>query len=188
MGTATEVSICNSALLLNGGNEVTSLSEDSTEAKLCSSIYTDEKQSLLQSYPWRFSISMADLGGPVVTAPLFKWKYQYQLPSDFLRLLQMEEEAEYEIYGDKIYTDNSTCKIIYQANVTEQKMPAYFIVVLKMRMATLLSMSLHEDSTKFQLFEAAAQKEMMRARAVDSQQQISKQIPQKNFTFLNVRG
>lgn len=186
--TATEVSICNGGLLLVGADDINSFSDNTTEAKLCNSIYTDTKKILLQYHPWRFSLAQIDLGGALVSEPLFNWKYQYQLPADFLRVLYIKDDADYEIFGTKIYTDNTTCQIVYQSNVSESVMPAYFIRCLQFHLAKIFSLSLQEDLDKMSMFDRAADKETARARSIDSQQQPNKAISLVNYTLLNVRG
>jgi hypothetical protein len=184
----TSVGICNTALLMVGADEINSFSDNTTEAKLCSSVYADTKKTLLQYHPWRFSLKQVDLGGELVTDPLFKWQRQYQLPADLLRVISMEDDGDYEIYGDKLYTDVSPCRIVYQMNMTENKMPSYFIRCLNFHLARIFAISLQEDSGKMEMFDRAADKETARARSIDAQQQPNISIPEKNFSFLNVRG
>jgi len=184
----TDVAICNAALIMVGADDINSFSDDTVESKLCRSVYTTTKQALLQRHPWRFSLKQADLGGALVSEPLFKWNYKYQLPPDLLRVIALEQEEEYEVFDRNIYTNASPCKIIYQVNVSESTMPAYFIKCLHHELAKLFSMALQEDEGKMQLFERAADKEVARARSIDSQQQPNMKIPERNFTLLNIRG
>ncbi len=184
----TNISICNSALILVGADEINSFSDATAEAKLANSVYTDTKQTLLQYHPWRFSLKQKDLGGALVTTPTFDWKYQHQLPSDLLRVIHLYGNDDYQIFGDKIYTNNSTCKMVYQADVLESEMPSYFIKAFQFQLARLFSMSLQEDINKMQAFDQAADKEMMRAKNIDSQQQPNQKIPDTNYSMLNIRG
>lgn len=171
-----------------GANDINSFSDNTNEAKVASSIYEDTKLTLLQSHPWRFSLVQADLGGALTTEPLFKYKYQYQLPADLLRIIELDGNMDYEIFGDKLYTDSSVCRIVYQFKVSESKMPNYFKRALQFELARIFSMSLQEDAVKMTVFDTAAQKELVRARSIDSQQQPNKFISEVNYSMLNVRG
>lgn len=185
----TDISIVNGGLVMVGADDITSFTDNTLEARLAKSIYTDTKQTLLQYYPWRFSLKQLDLGGALVGEPLFtKWRYRYKLPSNTLRIIALENEEDYEVFEDEVYTNASPCRIIYQFKVTEPEMPSYFIRALQFHLARIFSISLQEDANKMKLFEQAADKETARARQIDSQQQPNPSIPERNFSLLNIRG
>lgn len=184
----TDIGICNAGLIMVGADEINSFSDNTFEAKLANSVYTETKETLLQYYPWRFSLKQKDLGGALSAPPEFKWDYQYQLPSDCLRIIQLQYEENYEIYGRQIYTNASPCKIIYQRNVSEPDLPSYFVRSLQFHLARIFAMSLQEDPNKWTIFDRAADKETARARQLDAQQQPNQRIPDIAFSALNVRG
>lgn len=184
----TDVKICNAALIMVGADEINSFVDNTNEAKICSAVYLDTKQTLLQYHPWRFSLRQLDLGGELVADPLFKWERQYQLPADLLRVISLENDADYEIYQDKIYTNVNPCRLVYQYKVPEGKMPSYFVRCLQFQLARIFSISLQEDSGKMTMFDNAADKETARARSIDAQQQPNVSIPERNYSFVNVRG
>lgn len=184
----TDISICNSGFIMIGADEINSFSDATAEAKLANSVYTTTKETLLQYHPWRFSLAQKDLGGALVGTPPFGWKYKYQLPADLLRVISVDGNPDYEVYDDNIYTNENTCKIVYQRKVSEADMPSYFVRCLNFHLARIFTMSLQEDSGKMQLFDQAADKETARARSIDSQQQPNRKIPDNNYTLLNIRG
>lgn len=184
----TSISVCNTALVIVGAEEINTFDDATTEAKLANSVYTDTKNSLLQAHPWRFSLKQVDLGGRLTDIPEFDWSYQFQLPPDALRVIAMKDSADYEIYQDKLYTDQTEADIIYQADTSESDMPSYFIRCLQYQLAKLFAISLQEDTSKMQLFEKLADKEITRARNIDAQQQPNTKIPAVNFSLINVRG
>ena len=184
----TDKSLCNSALLLIGAEEINSFDDNTLSAKLAKQLYATTKDSVLQSFPWRFSLKQKDLGGRLVAQPIFDWQYQYQLPADLLRMIAMQDDRPYEIYGDKIYTDELACKIIYQVKTDEAEMPAYFQRALEFQLARLFAMSLQEDMQKANLFDSLAQKEIVKARGIDSQQQPNSFISDVTYSTINVRS
>ena len=186
--TTTGVSICNSALLMVGSDDINSFEDATIEAKVCKSIYEDTVQLLLQLHPWRFSLKQRDLGGKLSTDPEFKWANRYQLPSDMLRVIAIQGNVDYEIFGDMLYTDAGTAKIVYQARPDEQDMPSYFVRALQFHLASIFTLSLQEDARKAGAFDARADKETVRAKSIDTQQQTASSIPEENFSLLNVRG
>jgi len=69
-----------------------------------------------------------EIGYPVVTAvtPNHKWTYQYYLPSDFIRLINVYEQWDsdavdyrWQRHGNKILTDYSTVNINYVYKVSD---------------------------------------------------------------------
>lgn len=185
----TDVSICNTSLIMVGADEINSFSDNTAEAKLANSVYTDTKNTLLQYHPWRFSLLQKDLGGELVDTPLFdNWQYKYQLPPDLLRVISLEDDEDYEIFEDALYTNVSPCRVIYQRKAAENELPSYFIRCLNFHLARIFSISLQEDPAKMQMFDNAADKETARARNIDAQQQPNISIPDKNYTLVNIRG
>ena len=90
----SDVSVCNEALLLLGDKTISSLSDTSTEGKICNAMYDSCRQDLLRKHPWNFAIervSLAALGA----APEFRYDYQYQAPSDCLRLLTVHDTTNW---------------------------------------------------------------------------------------------
>lgn len=183
----TDVSVCNGALIMVGANDINTFADNTIEAKLCSSIYKDTKKTLLQYHPWRFSLIQKDLGGALTAEPEFEWDYKYQLPSNLLRIIRMEKDADYEIFGEALYTNQRTAKIIYQIEPSEEDLPSYFLRALQFHLARIFSMSLQEDVNKMNIFERAADKETARARQLDAQSQPNMKIPEKNYSTINVR-
>src|SRR5690606_7797987 len=107
------VSICNMALGELGINAITSLDQATADARLCNRFYEQTRDEVLRAHPWNFAIKRVNLSA-ISTAPVFGWLYQYQLPSDYLRLIQLngweeDEQADrWEIEADKLLTDETT--------------------------------------------------------------------------------
>lgn len=99
----TDVDICNRALLVLGSQRtISSLTQDSVEAKACNLIYTNARDDLLRMAPWDCALKTANLtyitsipGTPENTSnpttlwqpgqPRPPWAYEYQYPVDCLR-------------------------------------------------------------------------------------------------------
>ena len=90
MGT-TKVNICNSALAKVGATRISSLDDDKKQARLCKELYTIITQQMIESHPWNFAISRVEVAA-VVAAPAFGFSYQFQVPSDCLRILNLQDD------------------------------------------------------------------------------------------------
>lgn len=182
----TDISICSTALVMVGANSISSFTEASREAEVAYQVYPIELQSLLTENPWRFSIRYEQLS-QLIETPLYGFKYAYQLPPDLLQLRSISTYGPYELFENKLFSDEETCQVEYQFRPLEAKFPAYFVDVLLKRLASVFAASLMEDESKMQLFEGLADKRLRRAKLIDSQQQPSKAIRDGNFVLINAR-
>ena len=184
---STAISICSAALLMLGADEITSFDETSREAKLCASLYPTTRDELLQSYPWRFALGQATLG-QLTSNPLFGYQYAYQLPADTLRVIAVEDGAPYRLYENRLYCDSPAVRIVYLFRPTEERLPAFFVRTLELKMAEILAVALHEDLNKSRMMEQKARDQMVRARSTDAQQQTPAEPMFGNFSLVTARG
>jgi hypothetical protein len=186
----TDVSVCANALLMVGAEIISSFTEGSKEANVCSGLYPTTRDTLLQSYPWRFSIGEATLARLAATPNLDDWQYAYQLPTHpkCLRVITAEGNINYAIFEDKLYCNQTAVKIYYQFQPDEQQMPSYFLQCLQFEMASILSIALFEDENKATLFENKLGRWERKARAIDSQQYPSRGLPNGSYVITGVRS
>ena len=77
----TDVTICSHALTLLGENTISSFSDGTVQANVCSELYPDIRDMLLTMYPWSFTLAKVDLQRSS-TSPTNEWTYAYVIPSD----------------------------------------------------------------------------------------------------------
>lgn len=144
MASSTE--ICNRALTLIGQEPIITLDDSSKTSRLCKRFYESELEGLLRSYPWTFAIRRVQLGREAET-PVFGFSYQFVLPSDCMRILDVSVlEDEYKIENNRILTNDEAVKLRYVAKVTAaNQFDAQFIEVLALRLAILMCQDLTAD-------------------------------------------
>ena len=184
---ASALSICSSALLMLGADEITSFAETSREAKLCANLYPVTRDELVQMYPWRFAVGQITLAR-LATAPLFGYQYAFQLPADLLRIISTEFGTDYRVFENRLYANSDTLRLTYLFRPQEAAMPAYFVRALELRLAEILALALQEDTTKHRLLADRAKEQTIRARAIDAQQQSAVQLDEQNFLLTAVRN
>lgn len=151
---ASKVDICNSALRKLGVERINSLTEDNSRAKICNDRYDILRDEALRSHPWKFAIKRTTAAA-VPTAPLFDWEKQFQLPSDCLRVLRVNDDyAKWSQEGDKILTNDTSCKIKYISRVAESMFDSSFVEVLAFRMALDMCYTLTQNATREQVIQA----------------------------------
>lgn len=91
---ASETSICNQALVKCGAARITSLQDDTKQARALSAIYAVKRDAELAANPWTFAIKRAQIPASS-TAPAFGWAYAYPLPSNYLALVEVGEDYSF---------------------------------------------------------------------------------------------
>ena len=113
------VQIVNNALIKIGASAILTLTENSEAARAANLIYEQIRDACIRDHVWNFAIRRVELAQNS-TAPAFEFSYQYNLPSDCLRVLRMEDMGMYyKIEGGKLLTDEGTAKILYLARVED---------------------------------------------------------------------
>ncbi len=116
---ASTVDICNGALNQLGATTILSLTEDSKNARLCNSRFTQVRDAVFRSHPWNCLQKRVELAADT-TAPAWGFSYAYTLPADCLRLLRiLDYDSNYKVEGRKILSNTSTMKILYVARITD---------------------------------------------------------------------
>lgn len=160
---ASQVEIANRALTKIGEARILSLTDDLEAARVVSSLWDIVRDSELRARNWNFSLTRASLPA-LVTTPAWGFYYQYQLPSDCLRVIQVDEffpgpsmsdyrnrsEAQYQIEGGKILTDLAApLKIRYVARIEDTgSWDAAFVEVFACKLAVEVCERLTQSNTK----------------------------------------
>lgn len=85
---ASEVGIANEALLHLGETaSIASFSENSFQAELCKRFYPTTRDSLLEMFPWSFSLKRARPA--LIESTINQWSYSFSLPADCIRILSV---------------------------------------------------------------------------------------------------
>jgi hypothetical protein len=195
---ASDIDICNTGLFLVGADEITSFQDDTREAKISNVIYETTKQALLSCHIWNFSLKFAELAGTTLASTAaaydFDYKYEYTLPSDFLRMAKTDDlnnslyDHPYEIVGKKLYTNASPVNIQYQSSgINESTFPAPFQRAFELELAKLYAASLLQDETQVELWSKLARDALMKAKTIDASDDPGEGIDPKNFPLTTVR-
>lgn len=117
---ASDLEICNSALIKCGVEQIASLNDLNKRAKLCKSQYERSKLKLLREGNWNFAIKRVSLTGLLTPVPVFYFDQFFDLPSDFIKLINVTSSStsdsfatayskgtiEHKIEGNRIATSN----------------------------------------------------------------------------------
>jgi hypothetical protein len=162
---ASSVDIANRALTKLGQSRITALDQDTNNARVINAVYDTLRDAELRAHVWSFAITRASLA-VLADAPLYQYSYQYQLPSDCLRLLEIEhfspsnlndyitrDDTNYKIEGNKILTNaNAPLNIRYVKREEDtQQYSSDFVEAFACRLATECAETLTNSTSKRQL-------------------------------------
>lgn len=173
---SSEVKICNSALIKVGAEMITALSDDNKRARACNEQFAKCRDEVLSSHPWNFTIARAEFSQTVNT-PAWNWTYEYAIPSDVLRILEIDTSAPWAVEvnpvsGSKVVvTDSSDCFAKYIRKTTDTTLwTPYFDEVLATRLAADLAYHLVQSTTLMQTLTDLYMRMLAQARSFDAQE------------------
>ena len=166
---ASIVDICNGALNQLGATTILSLTEDSKNARLCNSRFTQVRDALFRTHPWNCLQKRIQIAADS-TAPAWGFKFAYTLPADCLRLLKiLDYDSNYKVEGRKVLSNTETMKILYISRVTD---PNEYDELLRETLSASLSadiaFAVTSNNTTSQNMYQLYQEKLKDARFVDS--------------------
>ncbi|MEM5429397.1 hypothetical protein [Cupriavidus oxalaticus] len=168
----TAVTICSNALLELGGDPINSLTEGTKMARLCANLYPSTRDDVLRAHYWKCATKRLVLS-PLQAAPAWGWSYQFKLPGDWIRTIQIGENGcpdEFEQEGLNLLMGVQTCKIKYVfRNEDEASWTRNLIRQMEIEMAARLAYAVTKSTTVRDSKLQEALMHLKMARAVDGQ-------------------
>lgn len=156
---AGKVEIANRALTKLGAERILLLTDPSKEARVMNSMFDTVFDAELRRHRWKFALKRATLPA-LVAAPEWGYSYAYQLPSDFLALVQvndyylrgLKQKTLWTIESGQILTDlPAPLKVRYVRRVDNLLLlDPLFVEVLSCKLAYEACETLTQSSTKKQ--------------------------------------
>lgn len=163
---ASNVAIANLALTKLGDLRILNLTDNTKPAREVNAVFDMTRDYLQRRFSWRYCIKRANLAADSGT-PLWDWSYQYQIPTDCLRILQVGQYyptpdlsdlistggQEYVLEGKYILSNQAgPLKLRYLSRVTD---PVQFDTAFDMAFSAYLAYLVAEPLTA-----SAEQKQM----------------------------
>jgi hypothetical protein len=163
---ASNVAIANLALTKLGDLRILNLTDNTKPAREVNAVFDMTRDYLQRRFSWRFCIKRANLAADTST-PLWDWSYQYPIPTDCMRILQVGQwypspdlsdlistgGQEYVLEGKYILSNQAgPLKLRYLSRVTD---PVQFDAAFDMAFSAYLAYILAEPLTA-----SAEQKQM----------------------------
>lgn len=163
---ASQTEIANRALSKIGASRILDLSDDTKEARAVTAAWNVLRDAELRIRSWNFAMQRTTLPA-MEDDPAWGYALQYQLPSDCLRIVQVNDvywaqglvnyrnsdTSMYKLEGNKILTDvPAPLKLRYIKRVEDTtQWDAAFVEVFACRLAAELCEEITDSTTKRQL-------------------------------------
>lgn len=189
---ASKVQIANRALQLVGAKRITSLDEDSRNARAVNAAYEPIKLAELRKHPWVCAVRRAQLAASSTT-PAFTKTNAFPLPSDFIRLLPPDPEVnfadlDWEIEGRSVITnDDAPLNIRYIYDITDtNEMDALLREVIAAKLAEAICEEITQSNSKIATATLAYNTAIAEARRVNAIEKPSQKPPEDEW--VTIRG
>jgi len=176
------VTIANSALTKLGASLISSLDEESKEARLCKNRIYEVCDLVLRSHSWNFATKRIGLA-PLVTAPAFDYDYQFKLPLDCLRVLMVKpQEEDYRLEGGCILANVNHLDIVYIGKITDINLiDPCCREVIACYLAYDISYALTQTAQVQQQLYALYESKLRQAKSIDAKEDPSRELEANLF-------
>lgn len=175
MTMATGVSICSNALLMLGAQTINDFADQDNldRAKLCANLYPTVRDDMLRAHPWNCCVKRAVLA-PDAVAPSFGYDQSFELPADFMRVLEVGAngcQIDYLVEGRTIQANTTALELRYVfRNDVENTWDAHLVKLVTLAMAAAMAYPVTQSAAMQQTMEQKLETSLRRARSVDGQE------------------
>lgn len=169
--STSNISIANRALTMLSVDRIIAIPGTTEQGRKIHAIFEDTRDALLEEHNWNFAIKERQLSLLSETPIMDAWSLIYQLPSDCIRVLELEGDYPFAIYGNKLYTNSDDARIKYVSRETDpSKFSKGFVKALASKLAAELSFGFTENATLATNLDAVASRDLKEAKWSDSQE------------------
>lgn len=172
----SEVALVNNALALVGADFITSLTQSTKSAVTANQIYPGVRDAVLRAFTWNCAEQHVILA-PLGSTPPFKWAYEFQLPSDCLRVVSLENDPEYKVSQRKILANTNALYLTYIYRLTDvAQFDPLLSSAIEARLASELAFPLVESKSLRDDMWAMYTTKLREAKGVDSREKSSSEF------------
>lgn len=189
--------VINNGLRIVSANLIADPDEDTESARQAKAVYDQIVRSELENHAWFFAKTQTALPANA-GAPLFKFNHAYNLPADFVRLVELDGKwvfsavrhidvnpvPVYELHGRAILTDlTAPLNIAYLRDVSSDPTAwtPLFGNAVSAALAVALAMPLTKSEGMVALAEKLYQKELARAKKSNAIQMPPQNMPDNSW-------
>jgi len=149
-----KIDICNAALARLGEARIQALTDGNTAGRACTLLYPLALEEMLRGHRWNFATKRAVLTR-LVEDPLFGPAYAYTLPTDCVRVLEVNDVSgsgpagqQWEIEDGKLLCDDDEVRVLYIRRIEDSNvLDALATEALVLLLAAKLAPAIQGGST-----------------------------------------
>lgn len=116
---ASTIDIINRGLTYIGDATIASMADPTPNAEKVRRVWPESRDTVFRDGLWKCLQKRVALAR-LADAPAFGFKYQFKLPTDFIRVVRLHpEHLNWQVEGEKILTDESALSLAYIARITD---------------------------------------------------------------------
>jgi hypothetical protein len=169
MTTWDKLAICNLAFNVLNKNAVDDLVNSGEFTNSASRAFDLLYPSTISSKSWRFATKTQLLNLLPTPPPVTRWRYQFQMPSDYLAAVRTYPPMDFNIFQDKLYANNRIINFEYRFLPDPTHLPAYFVHYFAIILAAWFAKAVCEDDKLSAALQQEAQIQLGEALFTDSQ-------------------
>lgn len=169
---ASVVDIANQALIRVGDDSIVSLSDATERARAVNSSWPFVRQEVLRAHSWNAATTRTKLAA-LASAPSWGFTTRYQLPSDCLKLLEVDTTTDWRVEGREILTDaTGQLSIRYLKDETDTEVyDGALTEAMVLRLAAEVAMRLTDSRTKAEQLLIEYEDRVTEAKILDGEEQ-----------------
>lgn len=126
--------------------------------------------STISGKSWRFASKIQLLNVLIAPPPISRWRYQLQIPSDYLAAIRTYPTIDFQIYENQImYTNTRVVSLEYRCLPDPTKLPPYFVHYFAIVLAAWYADTVANDEKLAAKLLGEAQDQLGEALFTDSQ-------------------
>jgi hypothetical protein len=178
---ASDIDIASNALQLIGDLPINSFDDPGAGAAVAKALYSDTLLAMLTRTYWTFTLKKQTLNR-LSSTPLNEYQYEFQIPTDAIKILKVYPRSNYKIYQDRIYTQQSSLDIDYVFKPDTSLLPPHFVLAFTYKLASDFALAVTDSENKNAIFEEKFRLAMAEAYAADAQGNPQTPIMDQPFT------
>lgn len=189
----TDTDLANAALAYLGEMPISSIDDPASKpARMCRQFAREAMNEVLRMHRWNRATKRGYLARDVV-APLGGFSYAYLMPTDCLRVMEVnddeyrESNEHYELEGRRLLTNDEAVTLRYVAEIQIADADPLLAQAMALRLAAKVCVGLTGSAEKFTLMMNLFGKALAEARQVDAQECGSRENPSWTRIFSRSR-
>lgn len=171
-----KVELCNLALYTVGAAPITSYDEETQNGGIVRTFYPEVKKRVLRENPWNCAMKRAELA-QTVSDPEFGYSYSYQLPSDCVRAIKVNDPGnDFHVERNTLVANVSPAGLLYVADVDEPHLDSHLTRCIQYALAVELANVLASSVELSIKLERQFERILSRAKHIDGQESFGDQF------------